>query len=243
MLPMPHFRGVAYPDFVFDDAETLHLEGLIAMVKQNMERLKQMSQNPAIAIDKLRPHTQRLWKSLSVDEKREFLKSHAANFNRLRHRIAQSIHSRVTDAFDEGRLQLISGTIDSLAPNEQNIEVNLVDASGKTSTIAGELIINCTGPQTNFSHTGVPLFGKLLERGLVRSDEMDMGIDVDEDFAVIQQDGTTSNLIHAIGPLLKGSLWETIAVPELRSQAMHVARAILNQETAAPQEDILEYCI
>jgi len=243
MLPMPHFRGVAYPDFVPPDAETLGLEGLIGLVKQHCERLKQMAQNPSIAIDKLRPHTQRLWQNLSVEEKREFLKHHAADWNRRRHRIAQSIHGLVTDAFDEGRLDLMTGTIESLAPNERDIEVKLIDAEGQLSSISGDLVINCTGPQARFSQAGVPLFDRLLEQGLVRNDELDMGIEVDEDFAAIEADGSTSRLIHAIGPLLKGSLWETTAVPELRGQAMHVARAMLDQDTSTPQEYVIEYCI
>ncbi len=243
MLPMPHFRGVAYPDFVPPDAEALKLKGLVELVKQHCGRLKQMAQNPAIAIDKLRPHSQRLWKNFSVDEKREFLTCHAAEWNRQRHRIAQSIHSYVTDAFDEGRLDLVTGTIESLAPNDHDIEVKLIDAAGKSSSISGGLVINCTGPQPRFSRAGVPLFEKLLEKGLVCNDELDMGIEVDEDFAAIEADGTSSRWLHAIGPLLKGSLWETTAVPELRGQAMHVARAMLNQDTMTPQEDILEYCI
>jgi uncharacterized NAD(P)/FAD-binding protein YdhS len=242
MMPMPHFRGIAYPDFVPKD-ESLDLTGLVTLVKQHADQLKKMAQHPAIAIDKLRPHTQRLWKNLTVDEKREFLKDYVANWNRLRHRIAQSIHSRVTDAFDEGRLDLVSGTIESLAPNEQDIEVHYVDVDGQSATIAGDLVINCTGPRSRFSQAGVPLFNELLEKGLVRSDELDMGIEVDEDFSVIAADGSTSTFIHAIGPLLKGSLWETTAVPELRGQTMHVARAMLNQDTATPQEYVIEYCI
>ena len=192
MLPMPHFRGVAYPDFVPPDAETLGLDGLIGLVQQHCERLKQMAQNPSIAIDKLRPYTQRLWQSFSVDEKREFLKHQAADWNRRRHRIAQSIHGLVTDAFDEGRLDLITGTIESLATNERDIAVNLIDAKGQPSSISGDLVINCTGPQPRFSQADVPLFDKLLEKGLVCNDELDMGIEVDEDFAAIEADGTSS---------------------------------------------------
>jgi uncharacterized NAD(P)/FAD-binding protein YdhS len=55
-----------------------------------------------------------------------------------------------------------------------------------------------------------------------------------------------------MGPLLHGTLWETIAVPELRGQALRVAQLLLEAcEAKAPQEawpapvpvDVLEYCI
>ncbi len=53
-----------------------------------------------------------------------------------------------------------------------------------------------------------------------------MGIQVDDDFAAIGSDGRASRRLFALGPLLRGSLWETTAVPELRGQAMRVAEAL-----------------
>lgn len=244
MLPKSHFRGIAYADYVPADAESLGLAGLRKLVSQHCERLKQMSQNSAIAVDKLRPHTQRLWQSLSVDDKREFLKSDAAVWNVTRHRIAVSIHETLTDALDCGRLQVLRGSIEELVPQEQHIAVKLRSADGAESTQNADLVINCTGPQARFSMTGLPLFDHLLQKGLVCSDELDMGIQVDEDFAAIGEDGTASRLLYAIGPLLKGSLWETTAVPELRVQAMRVAEVLLEREpVAVPEEDVIEYYI
>ncbi len=42
---------------------------------------------------------------------------------------------------------------------------------------------------------------------------------VDEDHTVIDREGRRSKYLLALGPLLRGTLWETIAVPELRGQA------------------------
>ena len=50
--------------------------------------------------------------------------------------------------------------------------------------------------------------------------------------------------MYAMGPLLKGSLWETTAVPELRSQAMRIAEILLQRTPAeVPEQDVLEYYI
>ncbi len=244
MLPQPHFRGIAYEDYVPEDAESLGLSGLIQLIEQHCNRLRKMSQNPAIAVDKLRPHTQRLWRSLSSKDKRDFLSRHLTTWNVTRHRIAMSIHETITDALDCGRLQVIPGTIQRLDCSEPCIDVVLRDADGNESMQSGELVINCTGPQSRFSQTGRPLFDNLLQKGLVCSDELDMGIQVDDNFAVIGSDRNASKQIFAIGPLLKGSLWETIAVPELRGQAMRVAETLLEREPAeVEQEDIIEYYI
>lgn len=244
MLPKSHFRGIAYEDFLPADAELLGLSALRQLVQRHCERLKQMSQNSAIAIDKLRPHTQRLWQNLSKIDKQEFLQNDASLWNVTRHRIAVSIHNKMTDALDTGRLQVVSGAIEKLVPGEQRIDVILKGVDGQETTQSGDLIINCTGPQSRFSQTGLPLFDNLLASGLVSSDELDLGIQADDDFAAIGGDGLSSQFLYAIGPLLKGSLWETTAVPELRNQAMRVAEVLLEREPiAVQQEDVIEYYI
>ncbi len=244
MLPKSHFRGIAYTDYVPDDAESLGLDGLRKLVHQHCDLLKQMSQNSAIAVDKLRPHTQRLWRSLSIDERRQFLSEHAALWNVTRHRIAVSIHDMITDALDCGRLKIVRGSIERLAPNDQRIEVILRDDGAGESTVSGDFVINCTGPQSRFSKTGLPLFDNLLQKKLISSDELDMGILAADDFAVIGDGNQASRLMYAIGPLLKGSLWETIAVPELRGQAMRVAETLLEREPVeVAEEHVIEYFI
>jgi uncharacterized NAD(P)/FAD-binding protein YdhS len=244
MLPQSHFRGIAYEDYVPEDAESLGLEGLQQLVEQHCQKLRQMSQNPAIAVDKLRPHTQRLWRSLSTDEQREFLSRHAATWNVTRHRIAVSIHDTITDALDCGRLKVVPGSIEKLVSSEAGLDVVLRDPEENEITQSGDLVINCTGPQAHFSETKLPLFQNLLEKGLVCCDELDLGILVDDDFAVIGRDGTPSHTLYTFGPLLKGSLWETTAVPELRGQAMRVAETLLQREPiAVEEEDVIEYYI
>ncbi len=106
------------------------------------------------------------------------------------------------------------------------------------------LVINCTGPQPRFSQTDLPLFGNLLERGLVRTDPLDMGIEVDDNFACLDADGVVTRRLFAIGPLLKGMPWETTAVPELRGQAMRVAGVLLERAPAVVEEEhVIEYYI
>jgi len=244
MLPRCHFRGVAWPDILPEDVSGVSLRQLVSLIEQHCERLRQISQNPAIAIDKLRPRTQQLWKGLSLEEKRLFLSEYATRWNVIRHRIAESIHARLTDSLDCGQLSIIASTIVSLAAGDDGIHVRLQDSNGQTQVVRGDLVINCTGPQSQFTRSEVPLFDRLIERGLVVPDELDMGLQVDDNFAAIGMDGRPSRFLYAIGPLLKGSLWETTAVPELRGQAMRVAQIMLEQHPIETSEaDLIEYCI
>ena len=243
LLPRPHFRGIAYPDYIPADFESLTLGELVHVVQQQCQRLERMSQNPAIAIDKLRPYTQRIWRSLSLSDRQTFVRNYSAKWNSIRHRIAISVHQCVTDALDTGQLEILERQVESLEATDDCLNVVLQDNAGEHSAIAAELVINCTGPQARMSHTDSPLLRNLLDDGLIRSDELDMGIEVNDDYQAVDAAGQASGRLYAIGPLLRGTRWETTAVPELRGQAMAIAHSILQQQAQPPQEHVIEYCI
>jgi len=244
MLPRSHFRGIAYPDYLPDDTR-LDLERLVKLVQQHCARLQEMSQNPGIAVDKLRPHTQRLWQGFSTEDKKRFLRDHAASWNVIRHRIAPAIHEKMTDALDTGRLKIQSGSIESIHSGVGSLEIRVLGKGGERKTITGDQVINCTGPQTSFSRSGSILFQNLLRRGLVRPDPLDMGIEAGDDFRVVDAEGNIVHWLFAMGPLLKGSLWETIAVPELRVQALRIAQTLADSGPLGFEEAeaVIEYCI
>jgi uncharacterized NAD(P)/FAD-binding protein YdhS len=252
LLPLSHFRGIEYPDFPPAEPEKLGLAGLVEEMERHCGRLRQLGANPTICVDKLRPHTQRIWQQFSVDEKRQFSTRYAARWNVMRHRIAEPIHARLMEAISSGKLRIHKGRIAALGSAGPDVCVTIESEQGEKTTLEGGLVVNCTGPMTNFSSATEPLFKSLLERGLVHIDELDMGIAVDADFTAIERDGRRSRLLLAIGPLLKGTLWETTAVPELRGQAMRVAQTLLQdlhptpipQITLTPTSvDVVEYYI
>jgi uncharacterized NAD(P)/FAD-binding protein YdhS len=53
---------------------------------------------------------------------------------------------------------------------------------------------------------------------------------------VLTADGDRSAWLLALGPLLRGTYWETIAVPELRVQARHVAETVLDRVLSDDEE-------
>jgi uncharacterized NAD(P)/FAD-binding protein YdhS len=62
---------------------------------------------------------------------------------------------------------------------------------------------------------------------------------------VVTGSGDRSPWLLALGPLLKGTYWETIAVPELRGQARRVAETLLGTARVHDEEGqlLLEYMI
>jgi len=252
-LPQSHFKGVEYPDFPPPGADLtqLGLTGLVALIEEHCERLRRAGLNPAIVVDKLRPHTHRLWQAFTPAEKLEFCRHHAARWNVVRHRIAPSIHQQVTAALNAGRLTVAAGSITGLEAAGSRVRVNYRGPHGGAEHLDGDLVLNCTGPHTRFSATSSPLLRNLLASGAVAPDDLDMGVKVEPDFAAVAAGGGRSHHLFAIGPLLRGTLWETIAVPELRVQALRVAQTLVNEllpDTVAPfrpvrDDAVIEYQI
>ncbi len=235
-LPHAHFRGIEYPDFppLETDLAELGLERLVALMEWHCARLRDLGANPAIIVDKMRPYTQRIWRNFTLEERLTFAQKYAARWNVQRHRIAPEIHAQIASAQLTGQLQVHAANIGRVEADGERVRVFL--DSGKQ--LEGDLVINATGPQTRFSATRSVLLQNLLRRGLISGDDMDMGARIDEDHTVITGDGLRSPLLLALGPLLRGTYWETIAVPELRGQARRVAETLLGQtpvETDAEQ--------
>jgi uncharacterized NAD(P)/FAD-binding protein YdhS len=243
-LPHAHFRGIEWPHFppAGVDLAKLGLKDLLALIESHCARLRELGANPAIIVDKMRPHTQRVWKNFTHEERVEFARKHSARWNVLRHRIAPEIHAQVTTAQLTGQLHVHAAGIERVEAAEKQVRVHLSD--GKALT--GDLVINATGPATKFSATKSAVLQQLLRSGLITPDEMEMGVKVDADHTVIQRDGQRSPHLLALGPLLRGTLWETIAVPELRGQARRVAETVLNHPTApdvVASQVMMEYMI
>ncbi len=242
-FPHAHFRGIEYPEFPPPgvDLATLGLAALAALVEKHCAVLHARNAHPAIIVDKLRPHTQRIWAGFTREERLAFATRYAARWNILRHRIAPELHAQITNAQLTGQLQAHAAGIEAVEAAGGRIRVQL--NNGKS--LEGDLVINATGPATRLTAIRSTLLQNLLRRGSIAPDETDMGVRVDADHTVIAADGSRSGHLLALGPPLRGTLWETVAVPELRAQARRVAETLLDHPPGASAELplMMEYMI
>ena len=250
LLPLSHFKGPDYPDFPGTDPSRLSLEEVRRLLETHCEQLRDRGINPAILVDKLRPFTQQMWKHFTLAEKQRFLREFRTPWNVRRHRVAESIHREVAEAVSSGRLRICKGSIQALVETTKGLDVVL--AGEEKNLLHSDIVINCTGPADRFTE-GSMLYGNLLSRGLVSTDEMGLGVRATDTFALLDEDGVRSPWLLAVGPPLKGMLWESTAVPELRNQAfraaevivsdLHALRASAISGLAATHADVLEYSI
>jgi uncharacterized NAD(P)/FAD-binding protein YdhS len=92
-------------------------------------------------------------------------------------------------------------------------------------------LINCTGPETSIEKMSNPVLQELAKRKWITADEVNQGIDIHpEKLRVL---GKAPMSIYALGNLCKGTLWESTAIGELRTQAnfLHLTHGIYTSRT------------
>ena len=176
------------------------------------------------AVDSLRPHSQALWRSLDAGQQRRFLRHARPYWDVHRHRIAPQVARQIHDLVAEGRLEIVAGRIGAIEAIEGGLEVAIGRRGRTVETRRFAVAINCTGPLGAIERTSDPMLRGLLDEGLVRPDQLGIGLEVDERSRL-----AGGERLWALGPLTKGRYWEIVAVPDIREQAAAVAEDIARE--------------
>ncbi len=175
------------------------------------------------AVDSLRPHSHALWQSLDANEQRRFIRHARPWWDVHRHRIAPEVARTVAQLVAEDRLQIMAGGIIAATDRPDGVEVEFRRrGSAAVQRASFAYVINCTGPLHSIERTRDPLLRSLLDGREVRTDQLGIGLTVDEN-------ARAGERLWALGPLTKGRYWEIIAVPDIREQAATVAEDIAQE--------------
>jgi uncharacterized NAD(P)/FAD-binding protein YdhS len=178
-------------------------------------------------LDSLRPLTPALWQSLSLVERKRFLRHVRPYWEVHRHRAAPAAFAAFQSLLDTGRLKVRAARLQGYEVSGD--EVRVAVRPRRTNTIEHitvGTVINCTGPSADVRTLGDPLIAFLRSHGMVRPDPLGLGLETAEDGAVLDAAGVPSPVLYYVGPLLKASHWESTAVPELRVHAARLAATL-----------------
>lgn len=183
-------------------------------------------------VDGLRAQLPTLWGRLSAADRAEFLRRDASGWNNLRHRMAPVPAVVMAELRAAGRLSLESAEVthaESLSGGGLRVELS----SGAVRDVGW--VVNCTGPRLDVRELGDPLVDDLLRpragTSVATAATAGMGLQTHEG-RVRNSQGGLEDPLWALGALRRGELWESTAVPEIRTQARSVAVSIL--EAVAP---------
>jgi hydroxyacylglutathione hydrolase len=185
------------------------------------------------AIDSLRETTNELWLRLPIEEKKRFRRHLQRRWEVVRHRMAPPIADVIESELSNGTLEIREGhlkTVDA-SPAGAHITLRAHDDNG---SFYADRVINCTGPSMNYRRIPSTLLQNIFNRGLVTSGSLGTGFHCSKDGAVIDVSGLASEIIFNLGPGRLGDLIESIAIPEIRQQAVELASTLADRVRSLP---------
>jgi uncharacterized NAD(P)/FAD-binding protein YdhS len=221
----------------FDPPPSGHsLVALMRTVRGTIDRAERGGRGWRSVIDGLRPHTQRLWREMSLTERKRFLRHLRPWWDVHRHRVAPQVMARIAAARERRQLQIVAGKVTAMAMVEEGVALRVRPRGGRCFTeLRGARLIDCTGLNGDITGLDQPLLKQMFEDGLIRSDPLRLGLHVDADGALIDRGGKPAADLFALGPITRGVFWEIIAVPDLRVACETMAERLLPEAVKAPR--------
>ena len=190
------------------------------------------------AIDSLRETTNELWLRLPIEEKKRFRRHLQRRWEVARHRMAPPIADFIETELRNGTLEIREGHLKTVNASPLGAHITLRTHDHSEGFFA-DRVINCTGPSMNYRRVSSTLLKNLFNRGLVTSGPLGTGFHCSPDGAVIDATGHASEIIFNLGPGRLGDLIESIAVPEIRQQAVELSTILddrVRSRSALPEK-------
>ncbi|UKE69454.1 FAD/NAD(P)-binding protein [Xanthomonas cerealis pv. cerealis] len=229
LLPLPHAEhaGHAAADFDPQPLLALPLRQRLHALRRHAAAAQARGLPWQSVMERLRPLDQALWQSLSATEQRRFLRHAVRHWDAHRHRIAAPVFAQLQAMRRVGQLRVHRARLDTVFPVGACVQVNAVGPDGLALQLDAHCVINATGVELRAQTMRNPLLLQLLGCGHAVPGAHGIGVATDADGALLDADGRADPRLRVLGSLRIGSLWESLAIPELRVQAQQQAQALL----------------
>jgi uncharacterized NAD(P)/FAD-binding protein YdhS len=199
---------------------------MLKAVRKHAEKASSNGSDWRAVIDSLRPHTQELWLKLPTSEKKYFMQHLSRYWNIARHRMAPEAAAILDELRASGQLTIYKGRLKTIEHSAKCFDITFTSI-GVPQTVRANVILNCIGSESNFERLESRLVRNMIEQGLIRNDPISQGLDATPDGRLVGRNGKQSDSIYTLGTALKGVLWESTAIPEIRTQARDLALKLL----------------
>ena len=227
LLPLSHQHFIKSEFLSLNDLPSPRLLDTIKIFRKWVKLFKSEGKPEFLAADKFRAITQQIWRGWTLHEKKYFLRFLKTPWNVARHRIADEVFQTLDMAMKEGKLIYVPGKITSVAENDNGISVQVSKNKNNIQIFRTTHLFNCTGPKDSYKNSTNPFIRSLINSGVAMHDDLDMGLKVADNYAVKNSKGETSDSIFTTGVVIKGSYWESFAVPDLRKQVKAVSENLV----------------
>jgi uncharacterized NAD(P)/FAD-binding protein YdhS len=230
ILPHRNF-SIQMEDWLIKLGKNPSLYSIITEINNQLKKLKKHGISAEPLIDYIRPQAQSLWRNFTLKEKKIFLSKLRHLWGVARHRLPFVTYDIIQKERIQNKLKIISGKLISVTELSDSTEITYFDkVLEKEETIEISYIINCTGPESDFTKSNSTLLKNCIAKGILTQDELKLGIRTDiNSFQTINSNNEINSSIYTLGSTLRGELWESTAINELRSQAKMLAEKLLSE--------------
>ena len=163
------------------------------------------------AFGALRPATPHIWQGFTPRQQAQFLRLARRYWDIHRHRMSADV------AHELAHMQATDAIVVRRGDGRQLAESGVFDA-----------VVLCTGPDDAALLTTPPLRA-LVDAGVICPGPHGIGVHTDAVSGQVKSAaGSPVAGLFAIGPLRRGTLWESTAVPEIRDQAQQLATLLVS---------------
>jgi uncharacterized NAD(P)/FAD-binding protein YdhS len=224
LMPQPHRRGVGLPPRRLQILrERIRLDEVVDQIANEVAAAEAAGGDWRQVIDGLRPVTNQIWHRFSDADRHEFVSRLSRRWDVHRHRMAPEVATMLGRLRRSGRLEVGGASVESMHAENGRVLVSLDRGAGAIEKLSVSRVVNCTGPALDLRATREPLLESLFAAGAIRPGPLRLGLDHDSRGSLVRADGEASGMFFGIGPVRKGRLWETTAIPEIRNQAFDLA--------------------
>jgi uncharacterized NAD(P)/FAD-binding protein YdhS len=202
------------PDFVARHGTPARVREILRILRTNIAEQEREGRTWHAAFDEVRNAARQLWGALPEREKQRFLRHARAFYDPHRFRLPPQTGRILDDALSSGRLTLRAGRIRSVSAMGDGFEVEYRPRHA-TRTVRERFgaIVSCTGPEISVRRSPNPLIRSLLHARLACEDAAGIGLATAPDCQVLDPQRTPVRGLYSIGPLTRGLMGETPAVP------------------------------
>jgi uncharacterized NAD(P)/FAD-binding protein YdhS len=228
ILPHRH-NHLEYREFVNELNKPYSLSDIHTKFMKHYTLLREVGISVEPIADSLRPISHQIWKALSEEEKKTFLNEIRTPWGKVRHRLAPQIYDYLQNLRLKGNLVVHAAKLIDIQEGTDDITVQYLPINGHIEILHAGVVINCTGPLMDIARSENPLLLSLMAKGLIKPDSLRIGMDVTDSWTLIDANGKENSGLYTLGGNLRGLLWETIAIPELKVQTAELAKRILGR--------------
>lgn len=222
--PLPHTVEPAPPaPLLLALQQAIDTGDLRSMVRQ-LRRAARDVDDWRRVVDALRPHIQPFWQRMDQRTRAQFLRHLRSHWEIHRHRIAPLLMDELDAMRASGQLVIRASRLQHAELAGEHVRLTLRDR-GVTQPrhVQADVLIRAIGLDTDIVRTDHALIANLRDTGLIHPAAFGLGLETDTDSTVLDARRQPVTGLYALGPLVRGKLWEITAVPELRRAAVALA--------------------